>query len=72
MSVKVTKIKNIEPTPKSYLDYEWKCTKCNATTQDQVVENMLIQYKTRNLPPMVVERKCSECNTKHSMELKLS
>lgn len=71
MSVKVSKIKNIEPSPKSYLSFDWECIKCGSTVHDQVVENTLLQYKTRSLGNMRVERNCAGCKTKHSMELHL-
>ena len=71
MEVKVSKVKNIQPAPKSYLEFEWKCTKCGATVMSEVVENVLLQYKTRTLGPMTVKKTCGGCKTLHSMELRL-
>ena len=71
MEVKVSKIRNAQPPPKTYLDFEWECTACGETIQSQVVENTLFQYKKRNLGPMKVKNDCSKCGVRHSMELRL-
>ena len=71
MSVKVSKVKNIEPPPISRLSFDWTCTNCGTTVESDVVEGTLLQYKTKNLGPMKVARVCPNCETKHSMELSL-
>ena len=71
MSVKVSTVVCVDEAPKSYLEFEWTCTKCGATTTSDVVESTLFQYKKRSIGIMRVERKCAECGSKHSMELRL-
>lgn len=71
MKVKVSNLKQVVPIVKSYLDFEWQCAKCGHVVFDHVVESTLLQYKKHNIGRMKVERFCSKCWTKHSMELSL-
>ncbi len=71
MEVKVSKVRDATPPQKTYLGFEWKCTKCGLDVTSTVVENILFQYKKRSLGPMTVNKECPDCNTEHSMELRL-
>lgn len=71
MSVKVSKVRKIQSTTKTYLKFDWECTECGATTTSEVLESILFQYKKRSLAPMTTKKSCGKCSTKHSMELKL-
>ena len=71
MEVKVSKVRDVTPAPKSYLGFNWTCSKCGETTHSEVVENTLFQYKKRSLGPMTVKKTCGGCKTLHSMELRL-
>jgi len=71
MSVKVIKVETIPEFKKNYTKFNWLCGECDNSNEAEVDELVILQYKSRNLGPMEIRRKCEKCGAQNKILITL-